>query len=188
MPFDDNFTGTIEEDTGGGKIVVPYKNGQKQGIARYISETGEVLSEIEYQDDEINGIVMHYYRSCKKLSHMEYKNGKPNGIAITFYENGMIQMKAEYKNGSLHGKYEIYDEFGDTIETCTYCEGAKHGIDTIYYPKSQGGGVYEISTYMNGMLQGERTSFQPNGTPMTTTPFKNGRAQTYPKSLNSAFK
>ena len=115
-----------------------------------------------------------------KLSHMEYKDGQLDGTAQTFYENGIIQMRAEYKEGNLNGRYETYDEFGDKVEVCIYQKGLKHGTDTLYYPKSHGGGVYEISTYINGLLEGDKTSFDPQGHAIKTTPYKRGRAQRYP--------
>lgn len=185
MPLDENLTGTVEAETGDGKIVVQYKDGQKNGVTRYISSSGSVLSEIEYKDDVIDGTVTQYYPSGMKLSRMEYKNGKLDGAVQTFYENGVTQMKAEYKEGNLTGEYTAYDEFGDKVEICTYYQGLKHGTDTIYYPRSQGGGVYEISTYCNGMLEGDKISFNQDGAPVTLTTYKNGRAQQYPKNFKA---
>ena len=183
MPLDDNFTGTIEENTGTAKIIVQYKNGKKHGVAQYISATGDVLSEIEYESDKINGNVVQYYPSGATLSNMEYKYGQLDGTARTFYENGIMQMQVEYREGKLDGRYETYDEFGDKVEICTYRKGLKQGTDTLYYPKSHGGGVYETSSYIDGLLDGDKISFDPKGNATERTPYKKGRAQQYPMNF-----
>ena len=182
MPeIDDNFTGELVQEAANGKVIINFVNGQKSGKTTFVSSENIVLSEIEYKDDIIDGEVRQYYPSGKILSLLEYKAGKQDGKFITYFENGIIQTQSEYKDGLQCGHFKGFDDFGDLISECEYVNGQKSGKSLIYYSKSQGRGIYELSFFENGLLSGDKVTFYPTGEIMTLTPYKEGKAQGYTK-------
>lgn len=182
MPeIDDNFTGELVQEAANGKVIINFVNGQKYGKTTFVSPENIVLSEIEYKDDIIDGEVRQYYPSGKILSLIEYKAGKQDGKFITYFENGIIQTQSEYKDGLQCGHFKGFDDFGDLISECEYVNGQKSGKSLIYYSKSQGKGIYELSFFENGLLSGDKVTFYPTGEIMTLTPYKEGKAQGYTK-------
>jgi antitoxin component YwqK of YwqJK toxin-antitoxin module len=175
----DSFSGELVQDTDNGKIVISFLNGRKDGITRFFSLDGTTLSEIPYENDVICGGVKQYYSNGKILSVIEYRNGVQHGTLTSFFENGMEQVVAQYQNGKMDGPFKAFDEFGDIVNECTYCGGQRHGKNLLYYPKSQGGGVFEVSTYKGGCLDGDKVTFYSTGEIMSVTPYVNGRAQSY---------
>ncbi|MDR1034636.1 MAG: toxin-antitoxin system YwqK family antitoxin [Holosporales bacterium] len=181
----ENFTGELTQDTNNGRIVIRYVSGKKQGTTKFIDKfTGLVLSEIEYRDDVIDGKIKQFYQSGAILSVVTYKGGILDGPFVSYYENGMKQMESFYVNGKQDGTTITYDEFGDTVAESHYRQGMKHGQNTVYYPKSLGGGVFELSSFENGKLTGNRVTFYDTGEPMSVTPYIAGRAQQYPKNYS----
>ncbi|MDR2666778.1 MAG: hypothetical protein LBB34_01505 [Holosporales bacterium] len=174
-----NFSGKLIKDTDDGKIIINLQHGRKEGVTSFVSRDEIVLSEIPYKGDVICGSVKQYYPNGKIFSIVEYKHGIQHGIMTSFFENGMEQVVAQYQNGKMDGPFKAFDEFGDIVNECTYCNGQKHGKNLLYYAKSQGGGVYEVSIYKEGCLNGDKVSFYPAGEIMSVTPYIEGRAQSY---------
>ena len=179
--MENDFSGELIQTTDAGKVVVKFLNGQKDGITRFISSDGVILSEVQYKKDMICGNVKQYYQNGKILSIVEYKYGVPHGTLTSFFENGMKQVVAQYQNGKIDGVFKAFDEFGDIVNECAYYDGQKHGKNLLYYPKFQGGGVYESSNYKDGCLDGDKITFYQTGEIMSVIPYKNGKAQAYPK-------
>lgn len=182
----ENFSGEVVQEIDNGKVVMNFLNGKKEGVTKFISSTGIVLSEINYGGDEINGDVKQYYPSGNILSIMEYSNGKPHGSFSSFFENGMKQVSSQYQMGEIHGNFKAFDEFGDPLIECVYLKGQKHGKNLLYYPKSQGGGIYELSFFENGLLNGDKVTFYQTGEVMSVTPYCAGKAQVYTKNYSKA--
>jgi antitoxin component YwqK of YwqJK toxin-antitoxin module len=174
-----DFTGEITQEVSGGMVTVSFVNGKKHGPTKFTASDGTVLSEIPYRDDEIHGELRQYYKSGKLLSIVSYENGIQNGQFTSFSENGVMQIQTAYKDGNMNGKFTAYDEFGDVVQECNYIDGQKYGRYTMYYPKLQGGGIFELSYYEMGLLEGDRVTFNPTGETMTVTPYRDGRAQEY---------
>ncbi len=185
MPeINDNFTGEFVQEVTNGKVIIHFVNGQKHGKTTFVSPENIILSEINYENDLINGEVKQYYPTGKILSIIEYKNGKQDGKFTTYFENGIKQIQSEYKNGLQHGHFKAFDEFGDVVLECEYIHGLKSGKNLLYYPKSQGGGIYELSFFENGLLSGDKVTFYPSGEVMSITPYIEGKAQGYTKTYD----
>jgi antitoxin component YwqK of YwqJK toxin-antitoxin module len=181
----ENFTGELAQDTGDGRVVIQYVSGKKHGVTRFIDKsTGLTLSEIEYRDDLIDGKVTQFYRSGAVLSVITYRAGVQDGPFVSYHENGMKQMESGYVNGKQDGPAITYDEFGDIVTESNYRNGLKHGKNTVYYPKTLGGGVFELSQFEDGKLTGDKVTFYNTGEPMSVTPYIAGKAQRYPKNYS----
>lgn len=186
LEISDNFSGEFIQEVTNGKVIINFVNGQKHGKTTFVSLENIILSEIDYKNDVIDGIVKQYYPNGKILSVIEYKNGKQEGKFVTYFENGIEQIQSEYKNGLQHGHFKAFDDFGDIVLECDYINGLKSGKNLLYYPKSQGGNIYELSFFENGLLSGDKVTFYPSGEVMSITPYIEGKAQGYTKSYDKA--
>jgi antitoxin component YwqK of YwqJK toxin-antitoxin module len=178
-----DFTGEIVHDLEDGKVIVPYVSGKKNGRSKLVDGDGHVLAIIEYKEDLVDGEVKNFYRSGGVISIAHFKEGAQNGSFASFYENGMRQIESSYKAGQLEGTFIVYDEFGDKLVECVYRNGLKHGRNTVYYPKSQGGGICESSSFIDGLLEGDKVMFYDTGNILSITPYSRGRAQSYPRNF-----
>lgn len=184
QPWSNNFSGKIVQEVNGGKISISLKNGKKEGITRFVSNSGTLLSEINYKNDLIDGEVRQYYPTGQILTVIEYSKGVQHGMMTSYFENGMKQVEIQYEKGEQHGSFKAFDEFGDIMTECTYVKGKKHGKSVTYYAKSQGGGVYELSFYENGLLSGDKVCFYATGEVLSITPYLEGKPQTYTKNYS----
>ncbi|MDR2458609.1 MAG: toxin-antitoxin system YwqK family antitoxin [Holosporales bacterium] len=180
------YTGELTQEASGGKVTIAFVNGRKHGTTRFVADNGNVVSEIQYVNDLIHGEVRQFYASGKPMSIMTYVNGSQSGPFISFSENGMKQIESNYEDGKLHGTSTTFDEFGDVAAESTYVHGAKSGRSSLYYPKSRGGYIYELSFYKDGLLEEDRVVFYPTGEVMSVTKYKAGKAQTYPQNFDKA--
>ena len=176
--------GEVIEELESGTLFITYRNGKKNGPSRFEIEPGinEVI--MNYEDDLLSGEYIQYYRNGAVMNVMNYSEGILNGPFNSYFENGMIQMSANYSDGAYHGLVTSYDEFGDVISEVPYVQGIIHGKKTIYYPRSQGGGILEVSFYENGLLTGNKILYYNTGEVMSVTPYLNGRPQRYPRLFN----
>ena len=179
----ENFSGELEQEADDGKLIVSFLEGKKHGMARFIGRDGVVLSEIPYKNDQLHGELRQFFPNGSVMAVMHYEKDILSGSFDTFFENGMKRMEANYQNGLLNGKFLTFDEFGDKSTECSYLNGERVGEFRSYYPKSQGGGIFEISTYnAKGLLDGNKIFLYPTGEIMSVTPYKNGKAQAYTKT------
>lgn len=186
LEISDNFSGEFIQDVAGGKVVISFVNGKKEGLTTFVSSDNIVLSEINYKDDLIHGKVKQYYPNGSILSISEYENGKQNGPFVSYFENGMEQIRSEYKDNLQDGHFTAFDEFGDVVLECDYIDGLKTGKNLLYYPKSQGGGVYEVSFYEKGLLSGDKITFYASGEVMSVTSYAEGKARSYTKNYDKS--
>jgi antitoxin component YwqK of YwqJK toxin-antitoxin module len=172
---------TIIQESGDGKVILQFSETNEISFARSVSNSGVVLSEISYQNGQIHGEVKQFYLSGRIMFLMNYIAGKQSGLFVSFYENGMKQSESNYEEGVLVGPSAVFDEFGDIVMECEYKAGLKHGKSMIYYPKIYGHGIYELSSYEDGLLEGDLINLTPNGEIQSITPYKKGKAQKYPQ-------
>ncbi|GHT89606.1 hypothetical protein FACS1894113_5050 [Alphaproteobacteria bacterium] len=181
----EDYTGELVQDVESGKVVIPFVNGKKHGLSKFICSEGIVLAEIPYVDDDIHGEMKQYYANGSILSIMEYVRGVLCGRFISFFENGMKRLETSYKDGEFDGKFAAFDEFGDKVSEVSYQRGKKVGNSVLFYPKSLGGGEFELSNYNdNGLLNGNVVTLYQSGKIMSVTPYINGRAQEYTKTYS----
>ncbi|MDR0695465.1 MAG: hypothetical protein LBF56_01675 [Holosporales bacterium] len=178
------FSGELVNEIPTGKIVIKYSNGKKNGMTRFIASDGRIQTEIPYLNDEIHGELRQYYDSGGVMSIITYMHNEQTGPMSTFFENGMKQLVTAFAAGKIHGPYTTYDEYGDTISEAEYVNGVRHGRNLTYYPKIYGGGLYELSYYDNGLLEGDKVTFYETGEIMATTPYVDGKAQAYPRNFS----
>jgi len=75
------------------------KNNKLNGIAKYWSENGDLINEVEYLNGFLHGEWKEYYPSKKIKSVTIYKFDKKDGLQTTYYVNGMKKSETVFIDG-----------------------------------------------------------------------------------------
>ncbi len=86
-------------DNGNIKSVIHYKNGVRDGIAKFYWENGNIKQELSYF------------------------NGKVNGLVRNYDENGVLRELYNIENGKREGPTSYFDSTGTYIKDVFYTEG-----------------------------------------------------------------
>lgn len=88
------------------KMEVTYKDGKKNGVARYFFKNGKVYKESYYHDGKLHGIAKMFDRKGNVLRSTNYKNGKKHGDLIKYFKSGNPKLKLKYhENWPVPGIY-----------------------------------------------------------------------------------
>lgn len=167
-----------------GKILVTYKESVKEGEMLVYDSKGTLLQRLFYKNDFLNGQTINYFSDGKTPEVITtFKENILEGPMTSYYSNGVKRSEALYKKGKLEGDFLFYDEFGDLSQKTVYRNGLKDGISKAYFPKSQGGGVCQVSQYEKDLLKGNQDLFYPTGELLQRTPYDQGKALNYPTAL-----
>jgi len=164
--------------------------GKCEGKAIFLDHLGNSYSETMYINDDQHGPETYFYPNGKKHVDMINKNDFVHGEQIIYNMQGDVLANLHYDNGMLV-KYkligqskEIFVDNSAQILEGKYADGnnaiklsflkrVKNGTQQIWNP--QGNLIY-IETYKNGLFDGERKYFHPNGKAYCTINYqKNNR-------------
>jgi antitoxin component YwqK of YwqJK toxin-antitoxin module len=95
----------------------------------------------------------------------------PGGEVRSHNEDGSVASSAHFENGKLHGPVVLYDEEGRVRQRSEFADGQLHGLTALFEEERL---LAEIN-YANGKRHGEMRSYGPDGTPLATTLFINGK-------------
>ena len=76
-----------------------YLNGKLDGISRYWSEDGLLISESEYSNGKPHGIWKEYYINRNTKHEVHYSHGQKNGMELWYYENGQVKSEQSFQYG-----------------------------------------------------------------------------------------
>lgn len=102
-----------------------YKNGKKDGIAKWFSEDGLLIAEYQYKNGSFEGIQKNYYEDGSVLSEEMYENNVPIGTYHEYFPDGTNKVVGEYDRGEKHGKWLEYDEHGKIVKQVKF----NHGVE-----------------------------------------------------------
>jgi antitoxin component YwqK of YwqJK toxin-antitoxin module len=97
------------------KLVMPYRNGKRQGLAKEYDENGTIITMMEFRND---------YMVSREFVNRTNEKGEKTGIWRTFYDNGAMHEEQIYKDGILDGNAKIYTETGRVLSDVAYRNGA----------------------------------------------------------------
>jgi hypothetical protein len=118
-----------------GILFISCHNNSKNWIAKEYYQDGSIKSEIAMTDTMRNGIAKYYSEKGHLLSTAEYKNDKREGWVINYItENGKIGTKAFYKNDLQDGQVFQYYKEGMLFRESTYTKGRVNGVIKTYWP------------------------------------------------------
>ena len=100
----DKISGCVEKKyDSNGKLWVetPYKNGERDGIAKVYFEDGKLTSETPYKNGKIEGIEKWYYESGNLASEIPHKNDEAHGNLKYYTEDGKLLALLKAENGKI---------------------------------------------------------------------------------------
>lgn len=163
-------------------------NGDRTGLWKVFSESGQLLEEVEYQG------------STYRLTNSWDVEGKPlvrnrEGVHKTFSGSAMIEA-GTISEGWREGEWLAFSPEGDTAQRVMYARGKQNGPSKSYHPDGvlavegslkddvrdgewkwfHPNGQLECSvTYVEGKKEGEQPFFDDEGTPTKTEVYQKGK-------------
>lgn len=123
--------------------------GRRQGVWKFYTYYGYLLSEMNFKDNKLNGPVSIYYAVNGKVrERSSYFDGKKDGEFSTYFISGQTAAEGEYDYGKKIGVWTYYySSTGETRMTGTYTAGKRNGDWKFYSSK---GTLNKTVTYVNG--------------------------------------
>ncbi|MDR0437601.1 MAG: hypothetical protein LBH22_04780 [Bacteroidales bacterium] len=134
------------------KLMLTYKNGQLEGVAREYDEEGKIIKGVVFKEGKpiATGIV-----DDRGLFQNQWKE---------FYSHGAVKAEGRYRNGKRVGKWQFYFPTGELEQVGHFSNNGEYdGEWTWYHPNGQ---LHIIQTYMNGLADGRFSEFSSNGEPI----------------------
>lgn len=169
--------------------VATYKDGKRHGKYERYFDSGElkesgkyyellVVDSISYQYIE-DGPKKVMYANGRPERIEEYILGKKNGDFIRYFEDGSIRDKQHFTNNELNGPSVSFDNNKKKTLEVTYkllevdgtLKGVKHGSEMMW----KDGQLIFQTQHVNGIEEGERRSFYPDGKLSTLNNMKNSK-------------
>lgn len=119
-------SGSIVKYTGldrGQYMVVPYKDGEVEGVVKTYERIGYHPDSIEFSEEELIKNRKFEPDSVRLVKEVYYKNGKRNGLSKQYNSNGTVASVCNYENDVLHGEVNSYDSEGNLEEVVVYHQG-----------------------------------------------------------------
>jgi antitoxin component YwqK of YwqJK toxin-antitoxin module len=141
------------------------KDALQEGLWRYFSNNGDIISECNYTNGKKNGIYKSYSRDYdinEKINFTteegNYINGKREGIWKKVNALGIILQKMIFRNDILEGSFEKFDKDGVLLTSGQYKNGKKNG----FWIENEDDVVFK-GYYINDDLDGECTWYFSTG-------------------------
>jgi antitoxin component YwqK of YwqJK toxin-antitoxin module len=84
-----------------------YKDGKREGLAKFYYQSGQVEREVSYRNDKRDGLVRYYEENGKLAGEGTYLDNLPQDGFIRGYHNGYI-VEGFYEDGKMHGLTKFY--------------------------------------------------------------------------------
>ncbi|GGA81292.1 tetratricopeptide repeat protein [Puia dinghuensis] len=167
----------------GGKLQssIPFKEGNREGWAKYFEPGGALLYQVKYHDgDPIaytykgtgdsllpempivrkTGKIKTYFSNGKVSAELEYRDGVFTGEQRLYYPNGQVRSITRRQDGILEGEYAVYWPDGKLSATGTYLHDNLHGNYKEYNEK---GVLYLDMNYYCGNPHGPSKIYGDDG-------------------------
>lgn len=158
-----------------------YKNGERSGIWKSSSTSGNIYEVISFEQGKANGIATYYDTVTNKIiGEGKHKNGKRTGQWY-FYANlsGKVYGAEYYENGLMEGPASYYDTLVDCNDKFCgketegdYLHNLRTGIWTFFYPET--GTIRAKETYKDSMLNGKAWYYTKGGVLSQQREYDNG--------------
>lgn len=150
----------VEYNEEGKKIAVTrYHNGKKEGLAEVFSHDRIALA-IPFHEDKKEGVATQYFPDGSVYKQSSFANDLLEGEEKVFFKGGKLAKQVPYHQGKIHGLYQEWNEQGTLVFEGEYCDGKKSGKFNKYYSN---GKPALLQTFVDDLLDGVKTSFDPDG-------------------------
>jgi antitoxin component YwqK of YwqJK toxin-antitoxin module len=150
---------------------VNFIDGLEEGLSKEYAPDGRVIKLVTY--------LKGYITDIENINRLDAK-GKKQGKWVFFYDEGSVRLEGTYRNDLENGYFKEYSRDGNLVSTTKYIDGvlqespeelAKLDIKTDYYPD---GKVKIVASYKDGVPEGVRREYSPEGEIVKSYVFKSG--------------
>ena len=92
-----------------------YINGKLDGMSRYWSIGGKLISESEYSYGNPHGMWKNYHTNGNMMHTVNYFHGKKHGIEKWYHENGKIKSEQVFSYGNPEGELVRWNQDGSLL-------------------------------------------------------------------------
>jgi antitoxin component YwqK of YwqJK toxin-antitoxin module len=116
------------------------------------------------------GMWTGYFNDGLVQSIENYRNGLLDGPYLQMKQGATFKIQCKYKNGKLHG---VYKEFNGTKadKEINYLNGLQNGLKKVFYPN---GKLMEEGIYKNNLRDGYARWYSENGNMFLESYYSNG--------------
>ena len=122
------------------------------GLVKEFFLDGAIREEVYYKDGKKEGVAKFYNKKGVILGEFNFKNGKQDGLNRTYYPDGERLKEITFKDGRLEGINREYAKDGRLLFEANFKDDKQDGITTIYHPD----GGKTVSVYKKGELVSEK--------------------------------
>lgn len=144
-------------DNGNTESVFIYDNGNVNGAASRYFPSGKIKYTENFMGDNEDGEYKEFYETGKPHRIGHYNDGEKDGETKYYFEDSSYYCSVWYHNGLVTG-YSYPGKDGKPVATIALEKGA--GNMVCYY--ANGAKALEC-TYVNGVFDGKRTMYGPDG-------------------------
>ncbi len=155
---------------------IPYKNGKKDGIAKFYYKTGELYSESQFKNGKAVGVKKTYYKTGELYSVIQFKKGKKNGIEKHYDKSGKLLWEKLWEDGEPKSMRKYYKS-GNLKEEGFYKDGEYTIIRKITRLKWSNGNLRSETYYKHDKKEGVEKTYSPDGNLFSEMPFKDGKKE-----------
>ena len=154
------------------KEEVKYKEGKRDGLTIYFSNTGKESAKIIYKNDKPwDGEWGTWYFDGSLKESGIYENGVKEGSWKGWFKNGQKKYVLQYQDDLKHGLYTEWGEFGRLTKDIEY----DNGIPLSEYLVTYDGEGYTEINRRNGELSGSWIKWYSNGKKCEEGVYKYGK-------------
>jgi len=128
------------------------------GLVQEFYWVGAIQEEVYYKDGKKEGVAKFYNKKGAVLGEFNFKNGKQDGLNRTFYPEGELRKEITFKDGRMEGINREYARDGTLLFEATFKDDNQDGTTTTYHPD----GGKTVSVYKKGKLVSEK-DYDGNG-------------------------
>ena len=111
-----------------------------------------VREEVYYKDGKKEGMAKFYSKKGGLRGEFNFKNGKQDGLNKTYYPEGELMKEITFKDGRMEGINREYARDGKLLFEANFKDDKQDGITTTYHPD----GGKTVSLYKKGKLVSEK--------------------------------
>ena len=122
------------------------------GLVKEFYAGGAVREEAYYKDGRKEGVARFYNKKGVVRGEFNFKNGKQDGLNRTYYPDGELLKEITFKDGKLEGVNREYAKDGKLLFEANFKDDKQDGLTTIFHPD----GGKTVSVYQKGKLISEK--------------------------------
>ncbi|THU30774.1 tetratricopeptide repeat protein [Niastella caeni] len=153
------------------KVATPYNaKGEIDGIQTYFYGSGKNKEVNPYVKGELNGEAASYFSNGQKKAVAQYVANKKDGYYTSWFLHGGKEEEGWYKDNMVQGEWLLYNETGNLIARTNYLNGELNGLKTSYWPN----GIKETEDFYEMGTLLETVSFDTTGKVLHRVKLPNG--------------